>query len=199
MLSVLKLCPELFRWSGSKNDWEQEHSRHYVFKGQTVIFVMGAFFAFKSLTLLWSLKWLMTIPLPSLIFDKLSGETGVLKIPFISSHQLLPCVHFIALVKLKNIQSKFKTRNFFYIICVCMCSIVCTCVTDPLKYKIKLCQGVWGFVDDEVSLHSPSTGRARQALLRCILMNGCYLRNNEKFPWNCCTCKVEYLHFWQQN
>lgn len=69
----------------------------------------------------------MTIPLPSLIFDKLSGKTGVLKIPFISSHQLLPCVHFIALVKLKNIQSKFKTRNFFYIVfvCVVLCVYVC--------------------------------------------------------------------------
>ena len=41
MLFVLKLCTELFRWQGSKNDWKQEHSRHYVFKGQTVTFIMG--------------------------------------------------------------------------------------------------------------------------------------------------------------
>ena len=45
---------------------------------------------------------------------------------------------------------------------------MCMCITDPLKSKIKLFQGLWRLVDDEVSLHSPSTGRAMQAPLTCV-------------------------------
>lgn len=90
-----------------------------------------------------------------------------------SSQLLLPCGHFIILVKLKNIKSKLKKKFLLYylclFLCVCLCC-VCMCVEIHGNPKLNYFRSCWRWNQPPLTLGGLSHAGTFAV---CFLMNGC--------------------------